>query len=146
MQCNQILCILGAHGLENCHGFNSDAHWPQVSAAAVEFQLKAVSRALTALTGGRVKQLQLITSSSRHRERLAKHLRQQAAKEGKFKQCVQSHHTPSLLGNWICCSCVMYMGSMKNIGTGINLWCNTFIYHLLQIFRAALNAGKSKLY
>jgi len=57
-----------------------------VSAAAVEFQLKAVSRALTALTGGRVKQLQLITSSSRHRERLAKHLRQQAAKEGKFKQ------------------------------------------------------------
>jgi len=53
----------------------------------VEAQLAAVDGALAALTAARVKQLLLITSSARHRERLAKHLRQLASKEAKFKQC-----------------------------------------------------------
>ncbi len=63
----------------------------------MEAQLAAIDGALAALTGKRVKQLQLITSSARHRERLAKHLRQQGAKEAKFKQCAAPVLIPSAL-------------------------------------------------
>lgn len=68
-----------------------------MGAAAVQQQLAAVGAAIEALSGERLKQLLLIRSSGRHRARLAAHLRQQAAKEAKFKQCVLVSRLLSLL-------------------------------------------------
>ncbi len=62
----------------------------KVGALAVKEQLAAVGGAIDALTGDRLKQLLLIRASGRQRARLARHLRQQAAKGDKFKQCVLS--------------------------------------------------------
>lgn len=49
-------------------------------------QAAAVEGAIAALTAERLKQLLLVRSSAQHRARLARHLRQAAAKEAKFKQ------------------------------------------------------------